>query len=117
MVQNGSLNGQYVTPEYIVEAIKVDRLWSSAAEKLESLDLGWSQQEKIQKLQKLVSNANQLGMKPEDMAEMVDELWGATKARSKIEQKKKENSEFLSGKKEVQQAKSQVDSPVFFDEI
>ena len=117
MVQNGSLNGQYVTPEYIVEAIKVDRLWNSAAEKLESLDLGWSQQEKIQKLQKLVSNANQLGMKPEDMAEMVDELWGATKARSKIEQKKKENSEFLSGKKEVQQTKSQVDSPVFFDEI
>lgn len=117
MVQNGSLNGQYVTPEYIVEAIKVDRLWNSAAEKLESLDLGWNQQEKIQKLQKLVSNANQLGMKPEDMAEMVDELWGATKARNKIEQKKKENSEFLSGKKEVQQTKSQVDSPVFFDEI
>ena len=56
-------------------------------------------------------------MKPEDMAEMVDELWGATKARNKIEQKKKENSEFLSGKKEVQQAKSQVDSPIFFDDF
>lgn len=117
MVKAGQLDGKLVTPEYIIESIKVDRLWSSASEKLESLDLGWNQQEKIQKLQKLVNNAHQLGMKPEDMAEMVDELWGVSNARNKIEQKKKENGEFLSGKKDVTQARTQSSAPVFFDEI
>ena len=117
MVQNGQLDGKLVTPEYIMESIKVDRLWSSAAEKLESLDLGWNQQEKAQKLSKLVQNAHQLGMNPQDMADMVDELWGVSKARNKIEQKKKENSEFLSGKKDVQQVRTPQSEPLFFDEI
>ncbi len=117
MVQNGHLDGKVVTPEYIIETIKVDRLYNAAAEKLETLELGWNQQEKFQKLQKLVMNANQLGMKPEDMAEMVDELWGVSKARSKIEQKKKENQEFLSGKKEVQQVKSSSPDVWSFDQI
>lgn len=117
MVQNGQIDGKLVTPEYIMDSIKVDRLWSSAAEKLESLDLGWNQQEKAQKLSKLVQNAHQLGMNPQDMADMVDELWGVSKARNKIEQKKKENSEFLSGKKDVQQVRTPQAEPLFFDEI
>lgn len=117
MVKSGQVDGKLVTPEYIMESIKVDRLWSSAAEKLESLDLGWNQQEKAQKLSKLVQNAHQLGMNPQDMDEMVDELWGVSKARNKIEQKKKENSEFLSGKKDVQQVRTPSSEPLFFEEI
>lgn len=117
MVKAGHLDGKLVTPEYIMESIKVDRLWSSAAEKLETLDLGWSPQEKSQKLSKLVQNAHQLGMKPQDMAEMVDELWGVSKARNKIEQKKKENQEFLSGKKDVQQVKPNSPEVWSFEQI
>lgn len=117
MVRAGQLDGKVVTPEYIMESIKVDRLWSSAAEKLESLDLGWSHQEKTQKLSKLVQNAHQLGMNPQDMAEMVDELWGVSKARNKIEQKKKENQEFLSGKKDVQQVKPNSPEVWSFEQI
>lgn len=117
MVQNGYLDGKMITPEFIMESIKVDRLIDSAAKKLETLGLGWSPQEKAQKLEKLVTNAHQLGMKPEDMAEMVDELWGVSRARNKIAQKKKENSEFLSGKKDVPQAMKPQESPLFFEEI
>jgi hypothetical protein len=103
--QNGQLDARLITPEYIMESVQVDRLWNSAAEKLESLDLGWNQETKVQQLQKLIRNAHQIGMRPEDMGDMVDELWGVSKARNKIEAKKKENQEFLSGKKEVAQAK------------
>lgn len=117
MVKAGQVDGKLITPEYIMESIKVDRLWSSAAEKLESLDLGWNPQEKSQKLAKLVQNAHQLGMNPQDMAEMVDELWGVSKARNKIEQKKKENQEFLSGKKDVQQVKPNSPEVWSFEQI
>jgi hypothetical protein len=49
MVQNGYLDGKLITPEFIMESIKVDRLRDSAAKKLETLGLGWSPQEKAQK--------------------------------------------------------------------
>jgi hypothetical protein len=81
------------------------------------LELDWNQQTKVQNLQKLVTNAHQLGLKPEDMAEMVDELWGIKKAQKKIEEKKKQNQEFTSGKKEVAQVSPKSAELWSFDQI
>ncbi len=113
----GHLDPKLVTPEYIMEAVKVDRLWGAASEKLESLDLGWDQQTKIQNLQKLITNAHQIGLKPQDMAEMVDELWGVAKAHKKIQAKKQENDEFLRGKKDVPQARKPSEEVWSFDQM
>lgn len=115
--QAGQLDPKFITPEYIVDAIKVDRLWSAAEQKLEGLSLDWSQQTKVQNLQKLVSNAHQLGLEPADIAEIIDELWGSKKTQKKIEDKKKQTQEFLTGKKEVQQVRNPSAELWSFDQI
>lgn len=117
LVRAGQVDPKAITPEYIMQTIEVDRLWSSAADKLDSLGLDWSDQTRNQNLQKLVRNAHQLGLNPQDMADMVDELWGVKKAQKKIEDKRRENQEFLSGKKEVPQVKPKSEGAIFFDEI
>lgn len=116
-VMAGQLRGQDITPETIIEAIKKDRLFVAAYNAVDKLNLDWDQQTKIKELSKLVENSSSVGLNPNDMAEIVDELWGVTKARNKIEQKKKENQEFLTGKKEVQQAKSGSSEVWSFDQI
>lgn len=113
----GQLDPKLVTPEYIMQAVEVDRLWAAASEKLEGLGLDWNDQTKNQNLQKLIKNAHQLGLKPQDMAEMVDELWGVKKAQKKIEDKRKETQEFLTGKKDVPQAKPKAQGALFFDDL
>lgn len=113
----GRIDPKLVTPEYIMNSIEVDRLWNVASEKLGELNLGWDEKIQIEKLQKLVMNAHQLGLKPSDLPEMIDELWGVKKARNKIEERKNENKEFLTGKKPVSQAKAQSSEPLFFEEI
>ena len=115
--QAGNVDPKLITPEYIMQAVEVDRLWSAANEKLDGLDLDWNDQTRNANLQKLVMNAHQLGLKPSDMADMVDELWGVKKAQKKIEDKRKENQEFLTGKKDVPQVKAKAESAMFFDEI
>lgn len=117
LVKANKLEPESMNPEYIVQTIKIDRLWNAAKESLDKLDLGWTDAQKVQNLQKFVTNAHQIGLKPEDMSETVDEIWGVKKAQKKIEEKKKENQEFLSGKKDVPQYRQKSDSPSFFDEI
>lgn len=117
MVQNGQIDARDATPEYIMDAIQVDRLWDKAATQLESLDLGWNENTKINNLQKLVGNAHKMGLKPQDMAEMVDELWGVKKAQRKIDEKLKANKEFLSGKQPVAQTRAKQDEAWSFEDI
>lgn len=116
-VESGKGTKELLTPEFIASSIVKDRMWNAAEEKLQGLELGWNQQTKAEKLNKLVEHAHQLNLSPQDVAEMVDELWGIKKAQNKIEQKKAENKEFLSGKKDVIQAKADKAEAVFFDEM
>ena len=102
----------------VIHKVHESRLFNSAWQALEKLDLGWDQKTAVQNISKLTQNALTIGLKPEDMAEMVDELWGIKKAQKKIEQKKQENQEFLTGKKPVQQmASGKSAEALFFDEI
>ena len=116
-IKTGSMNPQMISPEYIVQAVEIDRLWDVASKKLESLNLGWNNDTRVEKLQRLVGNAHQIGIKPSEIADMVDELWGVKKAQKKIEEKKKQNQEFLSGKSNVTQMKPKESAPIFFDEM
>jgi hypothetical protein len=113
----GQLDPKLMSPEYIIAQVSLDRIYDAGLEKLNGLDLGWSEQVKAQKLKDLAIKAYQIGLEPKDIADTIDELWGVKKAQKKIEEKKKENQEFLSGKKEVAQAKTQSSEVWSFDQM
>lgn len=117
MVQSGDIDKSKVTPEFIVETINKDRLWSAVDSSLQNLNLPWNPEQRGQKILTLVEDAYQLGLKPEDMADMVDEIWGHKKAQKKVQQISDDRREFLSGKKDVAQVKARSEAPMFFDEI
>ncbi len=115
-VKTGQLKAK-ITPETVVEAVKAQRLYDAAASELEKLNLGWTETEKAQKLFKLVESAHNLRLSPNDIPEMVSELWGTKKAHKKIEEKMKENEEFLTGKKPVSQARPPSPEIWSFDQM
>lgn len=116
-VKSGKMDPRDLTAEKVIQTAQEARIFNAANTALDKLDLGWDQQTKLQKLTKMTDIAVANGFKPEEMAEMVDELWGVKKAQRKIEEKKKQNEEFLSGKKPVTQTASKSAGPVFFDEM
>ena len=118
LVRNGAIDKSQATPEFIIETIQKDRLWSAANEELSKLDLPWDTQARNQKLLALVENAHHLGFKPEEMAEIVSETWGDKKALKRVQQIKDEKQEFLTGKKDVKQHQAPSRSEqVFFDDL
>ena len=117
MVASGQLDKSHLSPEKIIETIEKDRLWGAAAQELDKLDLGWTEQVKSQKLYEFVENAHKLGFKPQEMAEMVSEIWGDKKTQKLIKEKLEQKEEFTHGKKPVEQAKPKSNEPLFFDDI
>lgn len=116
-VAQGNLDKSFLAPEKIVETIKKDQLWTAVDTAIQGLNLTWNDQERGNKILKIVDDAHQMGFKPEDMAEMVSEIWGEKKAQKQVQQIKKEREEFMTGKKDVPQVTSQKSGPVFFDEM
>jgi len=117
LIKSGELDESHRTPEKIVETVQKERLWSAVDQSLSSLDLPWSVQERNSQMYKLVDNAHKIGLKPIDMAEMVEEVWGQKKAQKKVQTIREERQEFNSGKKPVEQMKAKADSAVFFDDM
>lgn len=116
-VQSGKMDPQALDPEYIANAIQVDKVWAPAAEKLDSLKLGLSTQDREKILIDVVTNAMKLGIKSEDVGDIIDEVYGTGKAKRKIAEKKKDAAEFTSGRKEMPNNNPKASSPLFFDEI
>ncbi len=106
-----------VTPEYVIETIQKERLWAAVDTSLQNLNLPWNPEQRGQKILTLVEDAFKLGIKAEEMPDMVDQIWGHTKAQKKVQQVQTERQEFLTGKKDVSQVKPRSEAPVFFDEI
>lgn len=115
MVQSGALEAK-VTPELIIETVQKGRLWSAAEAKLDELNL-LQGQERGQKLFDIVEKAFKVEMTPDLFAEWIDENLGTKKAQKVVEEKTKDREEFMSGKKEVNQAKTPPPSALFFDEL
>jgi hypothetical protein len=116
-VNNGQLDKSFLAPEKIIETIKKDKLWTATDAALQGLELSWSEQDRGNKILKMVEDAFQMGFKPEDMSEIVSEIYGDKKAQKKVQQIKQEREQFMTGKKDVIQQTAKKDSPVFFDEI
>lgn len=116
-VAQGNLDKSFLAPEKIIETIKKDQLWNAVDTAIQGLNLTWNEQERGNKILKIVEDAHQMGFKPEDMAEMVSEIWGEKKAQKQVQQIKKERDEFLTGKKDIPQVTAQKSGPVFFEEM
>lgn len=108
---------QNITPEFIAETIVKDRLWDAAASKLDSLKLEIPVEARNDRLMKLVTNAYQMGLSPQDVVETVDEVWGSKNARRIIQEKQKQAEEFRTGKKETSQVGPKKDEPMFFSDL
>lgn len=117
-VRIGKLKESELTPEYIAHTIMVDRYWDPASEALDKLNLDWSDERRGQELTDLVKSAMALAVNPAKMAELVDQKFGVSKAKKKVETKTQENNEFKSGKPEtiVHKTKSE-DEPIFFHDM
>ncbi len=117
-VKLGKWDPKNLTPETIVETIIIDRLWAPAAKSLDALGLEMTQEERGRTISKIVQSAMSIGLKPEDIPGIIDEVYGVKKAKSKVEQKQKENEEFMTGKKPVEvRGTSKVSEPTFFNEM
>ncbi len=118
MIQSGDFDkSTKVTPEYVIETIQKDRLWNAIDTSLKPLNLPWNTEQRGQKILNLVEDAFKLGFKPEEMPDMVSQIWGQANAQKKVQQVQTERQEFLSGKKAVAQVKSSSESPTFFDDL
>lgn len=117
-IAEGYLDKSKATPEYVIETLQKERLWKAVDESLKNLNLPWSDQERNQKIFKLVDDAHKNDFKPEEMADMVSEVWGQKKITKKAEEVRQERQEFMSGKKDVAQMKTpNAKAITFFDDI
>lgn len=117
LAESGVFNKSQVNSEFIIEMVNKDRLYSAAEAKIDQLSLPWDTKLKGKKIMDFVDNAYQLGLKPKDMAYIVDEVWGDKKTQKKAEQIASERKEFMTGKKDVAQNKAKPEQALFFDEI
>lgn len=117
-VKDGVLDESFLKPEKIAELVQKDRLWNAVESVLDQVKLPWADAEKGKKLLKLVDDAHQIGLTPQEVIETVIETYGSNKSKKDlVSQIKEERQEFLSGKKPVQQAKTQKEEVWSFDQI
>lgn len=117
LVNKGLIEKSQLTPEFVIATVEKERLWNAIDAKLQDFELPWSNEERAKKVMSLVENSHKLGQSPADMAEIVEEIWGPKRAQKKAQTIAQERQEFMSGKKEVTQARSQSSQPMFFDEM
>lgn len=104
-------------PKVIIESIIGERYAQAALQKVQEIGLDWDQKLLHDKITKAVMVARQENISIPQMLEYIDEAWGVKRAKNKIEEKKRENQEFLTGKKNVSQAKPQGADVWSFDQI
>lgn len=118
LIRHGREVSEKITPELITEIISKDRLWASAEAKFGTLKLDWNKDQLKNQMLDLVESAYSHGIKPADMPDIIDELYGAKKAARVVSQKVKEKEAFKSSSEKVSAPKSSsTESALFFDEI
>lgn len=108
LVQEGKLAPEKLTSEFVAETILKDRIWGAVDNAIKDLKVEGVSPEKIMDLVEL---SHQNGITPDQMKDMVDELWGQKKIKSVVDDKEKQRSEFYEGKKDapVKQQKTGID--------
>lgn len=103
-----------LTPEKVVEVNQKNKLWDSAQAVFEKLQHKMSTDAMID----FIDKAHFQGLTPADMADVIDQIYGKTKAKEVIEEKQKQSQEFKTGTKPSYQKQApQNDGPMFFDDL
>lgn len=113
-----ALEKQMLNPKFIAETIVKDRLWNAAETQVKALKLNIPQEELTKRISYLTENAYDNGLSPEDVSELVSEMWGEKFAQRVVDEKNKDREEVLTGKKTTEtQAPRYSEMPTFFDEL
>lgn len=103
-----------VTPEFVIEVNLKNKLWGASQPVFEKLQHAMSQEAMID----FIDKAHFQGLKPADMPEVIDRIFGAGKAKEIIQEKVKQAQEFKTGVKPSYQKQQAASSgPTFFDEM
>lgn len=101
------------TPETVIELITKDRIMGSAKKTAEELGIELSGG----KLLEFTDKAIVAGFTPQEIPEMVKEIFGHLSKQSRVQKKVEKREEFTKGKSEVPQMVTKKDEPMFFDDI
>lgn len=112
LVAKGTLTKDHLNPEFITEVAAKERLWDAGQESLTALGV----EIPVSKFKVFVDDAYKNDFEPQDIAELIDKIWGVSGAKEVIDNKKKDKEEFLHGSKEVSKSGSKSE-PMFFDEL
>ena len=116
-VKAGKIKPEELTPEFVVEIAQKERLFDSISNSMKTLKHDFSEQQLSEKIFHLTQDAFLNGLKPSDMAELVDQVYGVKRARQVVKEKTEARNEFLTGKKPVSSFKEPKESPLFFDDL
>ena len=112
---DGIKSAKDITPEKVIEIHQKENLFSAGIEAMQGTNLKPDQQGRA--LSELVDTAYAQGLKPQDIPEMISEIWGAKRRENKVAEKIKEREEFISGRKDVTSSQRTTREPMFFDEL
>lgn len=98
LAKEGKFKDGEPTPEFMIETIQKDALWDASVDALSGVKLNMKPEEASQKLLMLVDEAHRNGFGPEDMPELVSEIWGKGRAKSVVDEKQKARDEHYNGK-------------------
>lgn len=101
------------TPETVIELINKDKILSSAQKTAQELGIDLS----TGKLLEFTDKAIVAGFTPQEIPEMVKEIFGHLSKSSRVQKKVEKREEFTKGKSEVPQMVTKKDEPMFFDDI
>ncbi|HEY8272153.1 MAG TPA: hypothetical protein VIG33_14785 [Pseudobdellovibrionaceae bacterium] len=112
--QDGIKSAKDITPEKVIEIYQKEHLFSAGIEAMKSTSIKPELQGNA--LKELVDTAFAQGLKPQDIPDMISEIWGVKRRENKVAEKVKEREEFISGKKEVATPKTNRE-PMFFSDL
>lgn len=115
-VQEGKADKSVLSPDFIVEVVNKEKMYSAAEDKINELGLPMDEA-RSKWLFNSVNDAYKLGLSAKELVDLVDETIGSGKARKIVDEKKKERDEFMHGKKPAAQVKHGNPAPVFFEDV
>lgn len=107
--REGKMFGGKPSPEFIVETIQKDALWESAASAFEGVKHQMDENKLTKTMLELVESAYTNGLKPEDMPDIVSELWGKGRAKRVVDQVEKERQQYYEGQRPVVRESQNLD--------
>jgi len=113
LAKEGKLDPKTITPEFVVETKIKDNLWIQAATEAKNSGVQISDNEMLD----LVDKAYSFGLGPQDMPEIISDLYGNGKRKKIVEEKVQQAEEFKRGKAPQQTRTAQNNEIWSFDQF